>query len=577
MTTPQRYRFLPEPRGQWTVETDLRGHDLCVEPLLNRGSAFTAQQRREFGLEGLLPGGESTIDRQAARVHEQIVSKGSPFEQYLELAALQDRNEVLFFRVMAEHLEQFLPIIYTPTVAEATRRFSENFRRGRGLYLNPDLKGRFSEAMRAVVGGRDIRMIVATDNEAILGIGDQGVGGMAIPVGKLAIYTLAAGIHPSQVLPVCLDVGTDNHKLRADSRYLGANIPRLRGAAYREFIEEFVGAVRAHCPNAILQWEDFRKDLALEVLERYREVLPSFNDDIQGTGAIALAGMMSATRVLDQPLSSHRIVVYGAGAAGTGITRQLRSALQSAGLDAQRAHHAVAVLDSRGLLVKGGGGDPYKESLGWDRAEAGRVGLASEHPVQLLQLVERWKPTALIGTSGVFGSFDENIVRAMLRGGAQRPIIFALSNPDTNSEATPAELLAWTQGRGLIATGSPFPPTTVNGAVHHTAQGNNALVFPGIGLGALVSRARRVSVGMITAAANALAAQVTPAELAEGQLLPGITRLPEVSVAVAAAVARTAIEEGLAAEGFSIAAIGAAIDRQRWTPQYPLIVPLRTR
>ncbi len=459
-----------------------------------------------------------------------------------------------------------MPIIYTPTVAEATRNFSQVYRRARGVWLTPDFRGRMARVLRDAAGEEPVRLIVATDNESILGIGDQGAGGMAICVGKLALYTVAAGIPPAATLPVSLDVGTDNQALLEDGMYVGWREPRLRGAEYDDFIEEFVEAVASVFPKALLQWEDLRKDIALGVADRYRARLPSFNDDIQGTGAVALAGLLSSARVTGTRLSEHRVVVYGAGAAGLGIARQIRAAMQIEGLSATQSLERVAALDSRGLLVTDHEQrEAYKRDLAWPPALAQSFGLGASSARGLDSVVEAFRPTALIGTSGQRGSFTEAIVRSMA-GHCARPVILPMSNPSDLSEAVPADLLRWTDGRALVATGSPFAPVEVNGRVVSIGQGNNVLVFPGLGLGVLLGGIRAVTDEMLTAAAYTLAGKITDAELASGMLFPAVTRLREVSAAVAAAV--IANSRGAAVTDPPAAALVDAVAARMWVPRY---------
>ena len=516
-----------------------KGFELLRDPLLNKGSAFTEEERTAFGLHGLLPPRVSTLQQQAERSYAQIQRAGSPLARYGVLAALQDRNETLFYRVLTDYLAELMPVIYTPTVGSATQEFSRIYQRGRGLWITPDQRGRIADVLRAASEGSDVRLLVATDNEAILGIGDQGAGGMAIAVGKLALYVAGAGIPPETTLPVSLDVGTDNQTLLEDPLYLGWRQARLRGEAYDSLVDEFVDAVAEVFPNALLQWEDFRKDNALNLMERYRDRLLSFNDDIQGTGAVALAGVLSGLRATGDDLKDIRLVIYGAGAAGLGIARQVKSALMQAGLDESEARHRMAILDSRGLIVKSRTGlDAYKQELAWDVDRALKGGLA--------EVVEQFKPHVLIGSSGQAGAFDERVVRAMAQHTA-RPIILPFSNPTDRSEATPEALLRWTDGQALVATGSPFGSVRHEGRTVEIGQGNNVFIFPGLGLGAISTGCSRISDALVAAASEALADAVTEDELSRGLLFPDIARLQEVTLAVATHVGDTALQEGSAA------------------------------
>ncbi|MGB6362177.1 MAG: oxaloacetate-decarboxylating malate dehydrogenase, partial [Thermoanaerobaculia bacterium] len=434
----------------------------------------------------------------------------------------------------------------------------------------PAHRGRIAEVLRNS-SFADVRLIVATDNQAILGIGDQGAGGMVIPIGKLAIYSAAAGIHPAETLPLSLDVGTDNRRLLDDPLYLGWRQPRLQGDEYFDLVAEFVAAVQEVFPRALLQWEDFQKNNAFELLERYRERIVSFNDDIQGTGATALAGLMAACLIAEVELSRQRIVIVGGGAAGIGIARQLRSVLAAEGLSGSDLHRAVAVLDSKGLIVDDRERiDQPKREVAWPTELAAAEGLGSSR--DLHAVVYALKPSVLIGTSGQTGIFSEELVQEMAKH-TDRPIIFPFSNPNDLSEARPQDLLWWTEGRALVATGSPFPPVDFNGRELTISQGNNALIFPGVGLGTLVAGASEISDGMFTAAARALAASVTQDERSAGRLFPAISRLREVTRDIAAAVVRQARDEGLARD-IPDDQIDDSVKRAMWTPEYPEYVPV---
>lgn len=562
--------YLPKRNagGETTLEIDARGYAVIRDPLINKGSAFTIDERRALGIDGLLPAGVNTLDLQARRIYASLQALAEPLQQYAELSQLQDRNEHLYYRILTEHLEEFMPVVYTPTVGLATRRFSEVFRRGRGVWITPAHSGRIHEVLRAAAAGRQIKLIVVTDNEAILGIGDQGAGGMAISVGKLALYTAGAGIHPSLTLPVSLDVGTDNQELLENELYLGWRDKRLRGEAYQALVEEFVIAVNDVFPGALVQWEDFRKDNALTILERFREAVPSFNDDIQGTGAVAFAGVMAATRVTGIPIQDQRIVIFGAGAAGLGIARQLRAGLRAAGVTTEQLEAAIAVIDSRGLLADDRPiRDEYKHELAWPAELARRIGLSDPDGRSLEAVVEAYRPTVLIGSSGQAGAFNEAVIRAMAAG-TPRPVILPFSNPTANCEALPSDVIAWTEGRALVATGSPFEPVEYGGRSHHIGQGNNAFIFPGLGLGALVAEVRTLSDALIDASARALAEQVSDDELEQGYLFPAIGRMREVSLAVARAVVRQAIDEG-SAQIPEDSDVDSLIAAATWTPAYP--------
>ncbi len=534
--------------------------------MYNKSTAFSREERQAFGLTGLLPDAVSSMEQQARRAYLNIVRKTDALERHIGLAALHDRNETLFFRVLLDHIEEFLPIVYTPTVGRACQEFSRIFRRARGLWITPDQAGRIDQVLGDAPFD-DVRLIVATDNEAILGIGDQGAGGMAIPVGKLALYTAAAGIHPAQTLPISLDVGTDNQALLDDDLYLGWRHPRLRGELYDSLLEEFVQAVRRRFPRAVLQWEDFRKGTAFALMERYKKTLPSFNDDIEGTAAVAVAGMLAAARISGIPLPEQRVVVLGAGAAGVGIGRLVQATLRRAGLAGDDLFRAVALLDSRGLVVDvEGHAEPFRRSLAWPPALAERMGLGAGQAKDLLAVVRAVRPTVLVGVSGAPGSFSETVVREMA-GHVERPAIFPMSNPTSQCEAVPQDVLAWTEGRALLATGSPFEPVTAGGRTVRIGQGNNAFVFPGIGLGALLAEAREITEGMFSVAAACLATQVSDADLAAGSLFPPIADLRRVTARIAEAVVREARESGVG-RTLSDEAIPAAVAAAMWNPVY---------
>jgi malic enzyme len=460
-----------------------------------------------------------------------------------------------------------MPVVYTPTVGLATQNFSHVFRRGRGVWITPNFRGKIASILENACAGRDIRLVVATDNESILGIGDQGAGGMAISIGKLALYTAGAGIAPDQTLPVSLDVGTDNADLLEDPLYLGWRQHRLRGAEYDALIDEFAAAVAEVFPGALLQWEDFRKNNALTILDRHRDRMLSFNDDIQGTGAVAVAGVLAALRLKEEPLIDQRIVIHGAGAAGLGISRQIRAAMQSEGLAPAEALARIAVLDSRGLLVEDNEiADAYKKEMAWPIELARGLNLTDPDRRDLHGTVAAFEPTILIGTSGQPGAFDEDLIRKMSRS-VDRPVILPFSNPTSQSEARPEDLLEWTDGRAIVASGSPFPPVRHGNRIIQIGQGNNVFIFPGLGLGALLAEARTVTDGMVTAASAALAAEVGEEELASGRLYPEVTRLREVSRAVALRVAQQANEDGVAA--CPMETVEDRIDTAMWSPCYP--------
>jgi Malic enzyme len=560
------------------MQVQQAGAELLEKPLLNKDTGFDEAERDIFGLRGLLPPRVATIDEQVCLELEHIRRKSDDLERFIGLSSLQDRNETLFYRVLIENLEEFLPIVYTPTVGRACQTFSHIMRRPRGLWITPADKDRIPDLLRnarpesssSSVGVDDVRLIVATDNERILGLGDQGAGGMGIPVGKLALYTAGAGIYPAHTLPVSLDVGTDNEDLLADPAYVGFRQRRLRGAEYDDFLEAFVGAILDVCPRAVLQWEDFKQHNAIRILDRYRHRVTSFNDDIQGTGAVVLAGILAAVRAVGRPLSEQRFAFLGAGAAGTGIARTVRAAMMAEGLDAASAKRAIVTVDTKGLVFLDRDQlDDDKREFALTGAELSSYGFAGLSPTDRLDLaavIAKVKPTILIGTSGVSGAFTEAAIREMAAH-AERPVIFPLSNPTAKTEAIPADILAWTDGRALIATGSPFEPVRVNGADHVIGQANNVFIFPGLGLGAIVAEAREITDEMFLLAARTLAEMVAPDRLAVGALYPAVSDLRRVSREIAAKVVCQSRDCGVG-RLYRDDEVFDAVDSAMWYPDY---------
>jgi malate dehydrogenase (oxaloacetate-decarboxylating) len=557
--------------GRGPVPVRQRGEALLAEPLLNKDSAFTETEREQLGLRGLLPPGILTLDDQVALELEHVRRKSDPLEQYIGLAALQDRNETLFYRVLSEHLEEFMPIVYTPTVGRACQEFSHILRRPRGLWITPDDIDRIPTLLRNA-GRADVRLVVVTDNERILGLGDQGAGGMGIPVGKLALYTAAAGIHPALTLPISLDVGTDRQELLDDPVYVGWRGRRLRGEAYDAVVEAFVEALAEVYPRALVQWEDFKQQNALRLLDRYRWRRPSFNDDIQGTGAVALAGILAALRRNGGRLADQRLLLVGAGAAGIGIARILAARLAADGVEPAAARRAVVLVDSRGLVFEGREGvSPDKAPFAQPAARLAEWGLSEVSARDLASLVAAVRPTVLIGTSGCPGTFSEAVIRAMAAA-TPEPVVMPLSNPTANAEATPAEILAWSEGRALVAAGSPFGPVEVDGRRRPIGQANNVFVFPGIGLGVIVAEAQVVPDAAFLVAAETLAGLVAADRLAAGALYPPVGELRSVARAIAVAVVRRLRDEGFG-RPIPDGGIEAAVDAAMWTPTYLPYVP----
>lgn len=549
------------------TETTLRGRQLLSDPRLSHGVAFTPEERRTFGLVGLLPPAVLTLDAQAARAYQQFSAQQSDLAKHVFLTLLRERNEVLYFRLLQDHLAEMLPIVYTPTVGEAIQHFSAEFRGTRGVYLSVDAPGDIEASLRGTdLGPDDVDVIVATDGEAILGIGDWGVGGIAISIGKLSVYTAAAGIDPDRTLPVVLDVGTNRRYLLDDPIYLGNRHPRVDTATYDAFLDAYVQTASRLFPNALLHWEDIGGANAHRVLDRYKDDRLTFNDDIQGTGAIALAAVLSALRRSGGRLTDQRVVIHGAGTAGIGVAEQLAAAIEEDGAPDGRG--AIWALSSRGLLCSSTDGlhdfqRPFARSDGevadFARDDGGRIGLA--------EVVRRIRPTVLVGTSGQPRSFTEEIVREMAAH-CERPVVMPLSNPTSLSEADPAEVLSWTEGRALVATGSPFPPAKVGAETFDIAQANNALVFPGLGLGAIASRASRVTQGMLRACARAVAEEV-PTGGPGAPLLPPVASLRQMSTSVAVAVARAAAEDGVARVDATVDDVVATM----WEPAYRTLRP----
>jgi len=562
------YELVRSDDGSYTARISARGLAVLGSPMVNRGTAFTPEQRRELGLTGLLPAGVSTLDGQLRRTYAQYSRQGSDLAKWVYLTNLRNRNEVLFYKLLSEHIEEMLPIVYTPTVGLAIEQFSHEFRRSRGVYLSVDHLDDVETALHNTgLGAEDVDLLVATDSEGILGIGDQGVGGIEISVGKLAVYTAAAGIHPSRVLPVVLDMGTDNLSLLNDPMYLGERHARVRGERYDQLIDAYVSACQKLFPHAMLHWEDFGASNARRILDKYSDRVCTFNDDMQGTAAVVLAAAFSAVRAAGGRMRDQRVVIHGAGTAGLGIADMMRDVMVREGLSHEEATRRFWALGSRGLLVDDNPrlrdfqvpyARPAAEVSGWSR-DGRTIGLADT--------VAKVRPTMLIGTSTQSGAFTEALVRDMAAH-CDRPIIMPLSNPTSKCEAMPVDVLAWTGGRALVATGSPFAPVELDGVTYRIAQANNALVFPGLGLGVTVARASRVSEGMIAAAADAVAG-LSNATRPGAALLPPVSDLRPVSAAVAIAVARAAAAEGLAQVPVDNPI--QQVHQAMWRPDYPKV------
>jgi malate dehydrogenase (oxaloacetate-decarboxylating) len=566
--TERPYEFVRTPEGP-VLRIRARGTAVLSTPILNRGTAFAREERRALGLVGLLPEGVSTIDGQVRRVYGQFQRQPDALAKNVYLANLRDRNEVLFYRLLSEHLAEMLPIVYTPTVGNAIERYSHEYRRPRGVFLSVDHPDLIEESLRNYgLGPDDVDLIVATDAEGILGIGDWGVGGIEIAIGKLAVYIAAAGIHPRRVIPVVLDMGTDNLGLLNDRMYLGARHARVRGQRYDDFIDAYVEAATKLFPHALLHWEDFGAANARRILHRYADQCCTFNDDMQGTAAVVLAAAFAALRASATRMADQRVVIHGAGTAGVGIADVFREVMIAEGLTPEEATRRFWCLGRRGLLTDDRAerqydfqrpyARPAAEVAGWPRTGTG------EAP-SLADVVGQVHPTMLIGTSTQAGAFSEAIVREMAAH-VERPVIMPLSNPTSKAEAVPADLIAWTDGRALVATGSPFEPVVHGETTYRIAQANNALVFPGLGLGVAVARARRVSDRMLTAAADAVAG-LSDATTPGAALLPPVDNLRQVSATVAVAVARAAVAEGLAEVALDDPI--QQVHQAMWQPEYP--------
>jgi malate dehydrogenase (oxaloacetate-decarboxylating) len=560
-----------DDQGAW--RTTLRGRPVLADPRINKGTAFSEDERSALGLIGLIPAGHMSLEQQAHRIYAQFLRQSSDLARNVLLNDVHDRNEVLYFRVLADHLSEMLPVIYTPTVGQAIEHYSHEYRRPRGVYLSVDQPELIEESLRAFgLGGDDVDLIVATDAGAILGIGDWGVGGMSIAVGKLAVYTAAAGIAPGRTLPVMLDVGTDRQSLLDDPLYIGNRHPRVPTDEYDSFLAAFVAAVQTVFPRALLHWEDMGTANARRLLTQYRNVLPSFNDDIQGTGAVNLAAILAAVRATGVDLASHRIVIFGAGSAGTGIADQLTAALTACGLSDPEARSRFWAVDRHGLIE-----DHDDDASADQRRYARRSAEVADWQrdevlggIPLAEVVRRVHPTVLIGTSARGGAFTEEIVKDMAAH-TDRPVIMPMSNPTELAEARPGDLIEWTGGRALVATGSPFPPVEYASTRYVIGQANNALVFPGLGLGAIAARAERITDTMLSAAAHAVADLVSAGEPGV-PLLPEMAALRDTSVAVAAAVATAAGDDGVARRKLAADPV-SQIRAMMWQPVYRPVRP----
>jgi malate dehydrogenase (oxaloacetate-decarboxylating) len=566
MAVPAPAKSKDEGEELPTVETALSGYELLNDPLLNKGTAFTEAERDEFELHGLLPPHVAELNYQVMRRYDAFLAQGTDIERYTFLRGLQDSNETLFYALLTRNIEEMMPVVYTPTVGLGCQRFSHIFRKPRGLFLSYPHK----DDIRRILANRrfdNVEAIVVSDGERILGLGDQGAGGMGIPIGKLSLYTACAGLHPSTTLPIILDVGTDNREHLDDPLYIGWQNERVRGDDYDDFIETFVSAVSERWPHVLLHWEDFAIGNANRLLTKYRDRLCTFNDDIQGTAAIAVGTLLSAINVTGTPLTEQRIAVLGAGSAGTGICSLLLRAMTEAGLTEAQARSRFYLVDRDGLLLEGMNGlQPFQIPFAQKRAVLANWTLATSERIGLGDVIVNAHPTVLIGTSGQPHAFHEAAVRAM-SDRVRRPVIFPLSNPTERAEATPHDILEWTEGRAVIGTGSPFPAVERDGHMFRIDQTNNAYVYPGIGLGAIVARAARISDGMFLEAARVIAAMSPAKHDPQANLLPPLTDIRELSFHVAVAVAKRAQADGLA-EPTSDEELASAVREKMWEPVY---------
>lgn len=558
-------------RGEEIIEVDMDPRSILHDPLLNKGTGFTQDERCELGIRGFLPLHSSTIEEQVKRRYANFCEKESEIEKYIFLTNLQNRNETLFYRLLSEYPEEMLPYIYTPTVGDASLKYSYIYNQNRGIYISYPFKDHIEEIVQTISTDR-ADVIVVTDGGRILGLGDLGVGGMAIPIGKLSLYTLFGGIHPAHTLPILLDVGTDNPSLLNDPLYLGWRQKRIKGEEYEAFIEAFINAITKRFPKVLIQWEDFSKQNAQPLLERYQNRCCCFNDDIQGTAGVVTAGIFAALQGIDADLKSQRLVIYGAGSAGIGVAHLITQAMVQEGMSEKEAKSRIFVLGRNGLAhTQLENLDSLKKRFAQEYQVIEKWEVSDFHAITLLETIQHAKPTILIGTSAQPGSFKEDIIIEMKKHTA-RPIIFPLSNPTSKSEALPEDLMNWTRGQALIATGSPFPPVKYGDKAYTIGQCNNVFIFPGVGLGVIASGAKRVTDTMFLTAARVLSQYAPILNNPYGSLFPRIKQLPAISKDIAIAVSETAIQEGVCTNPPEN--VKQAVEDAIWTPKYARLIKM---
>ena len=555
--------------GNKIYEVKVRGKQLLLNSFLNKDTAFSVEERRAFGLEGLIPNVVETLDEQVVRVYGQYLKKESDIERNIFLTQLYDRNETLFFRLMQEHLEEMVPVYYTPTIGDVVKQFNQNFRRPRGLFISQPQMSYIDSILDNVINPSRIKAICVTDSEAVLGIGDQGIGGIVISIAKLAMYTLCAGFHPYSVLPIVLDAGTNNKELLQNPLYLGWRHERIRGQQYDDFIDTFVTAIQKKFPNVYLHWEDFGRQTARKNLDRYREKMCTFNDDMQGTAAVALAAILTGLKVNNTNLRDQRVIVHGAGTAGCSIADQICEAMMGDGLTEQQALSQIFLIDRNGLLhskLDESAMEYFQKRYIQPIESLQNWNVEKPHHISLSEVVENVKPTILIGTSTQKGAFTEQIVKNMAKN-CERPLIFPLSNPTSLCEATPSDLIEWTLGKVLVTTGSPFSDVRYNGVIYTIGQCNNAFVFPGLALGIVSTKATRVTDKMLVACAQTISDFVNVNNNPGFSLLPSLTNIKDVSNKIAFAVGKAAQESGAAAEQTDRELI-ESIQKNAWETSY---------